>query len=89
MVNNKIIYRIGLLGMGGKLTIEDGFLRYQNPYAHTFRVPLRDISTVAVDDVGWGKAMLKVIGNGVELAKAKMPLTWANECQDWILKNKE
>lgn len=85
---DKKIYRIGFLGMGGKLTIENGLLKFQNPYAHTFRVPLKDIQTVSVDDIGWGKAMLKVIGHGAELAKVKLPSILANRCQEWILANK-
>ena len=86
--SEKKVYRIGGLLAGQTLSIENGFLQYMTAYAHSFRVPLQDISTVAVDDVGWGKAMLKIIGHGTELAKAKMPLTWANKAQAWILENK-
>lgn len=76
------------MAAGGKLTLDGMFLSYRHPYGKTFRVPIKDIQTVTVDVLGWGKGMLKIIGGGTELAKAKMPFTWANKCQDWILANK-
>ncbi|HVW67062.1 MAG TPA: hypothetical protein VHA78_05035 [Candidatus Peribacteraceae bacterium] len=81
-------YRVGGILAGTTLTIENGFLKYKNVYGHAFRVPIQDITTVAVDDVGWGKAMLKIMGQGAELAKVKLPLPWANKAQEWILANK-
>ena len=86
--NEKKMYRVGGILAGTTLIIENGFLYYKNVYGHNFRVPLQDVATVAVDDVGWGKAMLKVIGHGTELAKVKLPLPWANKAQEWILANK-
>lgn len=80
--------RIGLLGAGGKLKIEGGFLNFQHPYGRTFRVQTKDIETVTVDAKGFGKGILKIIGRGAELASAEMPVTWANKCQTWILENK-
>jgi len=76
---------IGLLGAGGKLTIKDSFLNFSHPYGKTFRVRMDDIDTVTVDVIGMGKSELKVIGKGAYLAKVKMPTTWANKCQEWIL----
>ncbi|MFA5232733.1 MAG: hypothetical protein WC410_03645 [Candidatus Paceibacterota bacterium] len=84
----KKVFKIGLLGFGGKLKIENGFLSYQNPYARTFRVQTKDIETVTVDVKGWGKGILKIIGHGAELASAEMPIGWANKSQAWILENK-
>jgi hypothetical protein len=81
--------RIGLLGAGGKLTIKDGFLNYQHPYGRTFKVQLKDIDTVTVDTGSWGKGKLKIIGKGVILVEEKMPISWANKCQGWILNNKD
>lgn len=88
MANDTKKYRIGGLLAGMSLTIENGFLQYKYVYGHSFRVPMKDIETVSVDDVGRGKAMLKVIGRGVELGSAKMPIPWANKAQEWILENK-
>lgn len=88
MTTEKKKYRIGGILAGKTLIIENGFLRYTSAYARTFRVPLADIRTIAVDDAGWGRAWLKIMGNGMELAKIKLPYTWANKAQDWILKNK-
>lgn len=84
----KKVFKIGLLGIGGKLKIENGFLNYQNPYGRTFRVPTKDIETVTVDVKGPGKGVLKIIGHGVELASAEMPTSLANKSQAWILENK-
>lgn len=77
--------KIGLLGAGGTLKIKDGFLSFQHPYGKTFRVMVSDIETVVIDVVGLGQGELKIIGHGAELAKTKMPATWANKCQEWIL----
>lgn len=80
--------KIGLCGAGGKLFIKDGFLSYQHPYGRTFKVLLKDVDTVAVDALGFGSGKLKIIGKGANLAEEKMPISWANQCQEWILKNK-
>lgn len=77
--------KIGLLGAGGTLKIKDGYLSFLNPYGKTFRVMVSDIETVVVDVVSMGQGELKIIGHGTELAKTKMPSTWANKCQEWIL----
>ena len=84
----KVLKIGGFIGAGGKLTIDGLFLSYQHPYGRTFRVPIKDIDTVTVDELGWGKGMLKIIGHGSELASSKMPIPWANKCQEWILANK-
>jgi len=81
------MYNIGLFGAGGKLRIENDFLSFQHPYGRTFSVPIKDIETVTIDTKGWGKGILKVIGKGVVLATAEMPITQANKCQKWILEN--
>jgi len=85
---NKKVYRVGLLGAGGKLTIKDGFLEFKHPYARTFRVAVQNIDTVTVDVKSRGSGILKIIGQGTTLAQAKMPIIWANKCQSWILENK-
>lgn len=80
--------QIGLLGAGGKLKFEAGFLSFQHPYGRAFRVLVKDIETVVIDVKGLGKGILKIIGHGTELASAEMPIAWANKCQAWILENK-
>lgn len=81
-------FRVGGILGGKTLIIENGFLEFKDVYSHNFRVLLKDVTTVSVDGVGWGKAILKVIGNGAELAQVKLPLPWANKAQQWILENK-
>jgi hypothetical protein len=77
-------FNIGIFGAGGKLLIDTDFLSFSHPYGRTFRVRITDIETVTVDSVGLGKGELKIIGKGTELAKVKMPIPWANKCQEWI-----
>lgn len=90
MNNDKKSYKIGgFLGAGGKLTMDGTFLEFRHPYGRTFRVPLKAITTVTVDQIGLGKGKLKIIGSGAELASTDMPFTWANKCQEWILQNKD
>ncbi|MDP3955902.1 MAG: hypothetical protein Q8Q18_01510 [bacterium] len=86
-MNDKVL-KLGPLGVGGKLKIEQGFLNFSHPYGRTFRVPIKDIETVVVDAKGLGKGILKIIGHGAELASAEMPIRWANKSQAWILENK-
>jgi len=86
-MENKI-FKLGLFGAGGKLTIETGFLNFSHPYGRTFRVPIKNIETVVVDAKGLGKGILKIIGHGAELASVEMPIRWANKSQAWILENK-
>lgn len=76
---------IGLLGVGGKLVIENGMLRYSHPYGKSFSVLLKDIDTVTLDSAGMGKVALKLIGRGAVLAEAEMPTPWGSKCQAWIL----
>ncbi len=52
------------MAAGGKLALDGMFLSYRHPYGKTFRVPIKDIQTVTVDELGWGKGMLKIIGSG-------------------------
>lgn len=76
---------LGLLGLGGKLTIKNDFLSFKHPYAKNFRVHMPDIETVSVDTKSFGNGMLKIIGKGSVLASSKMPLKWAEASQEWIL----
>jgi len=80
-------FNIGLLGMMGKLSLENGFLKFSNPYAKRFNVRVSDIETVTVDALNFGKAKLKIIGKGSVLAETDLPVTWAEKCQQWILGN--
>jgi|GEM_PF-1547097 len=80
--------KIGLFGVGGKLTIKDGYINYSHPYGKFFRVKVDDIETVAIDSLKFGKCELKIVGRGTDLAKVEMPLGWASKCQEWILSQK-
>jgi len=77
----------GFLGAGGKLIIEDEFLKYKHPYGKRFSVRLNDVDTVSTDALRGGKAKLKIIGKGTVLAEIDMPIPWAEKCQKWILNN--
>lgn len=85
---DKKTYKIGLLGAGGKLEINNNFLSYSHPYGKTFKVLVSDIETVVISPKGFGNSILKVIGKGAELAAVDMPTSWADKCQEWILSNK-
>lgn len=78
-------YKIGALGLGGKITIDDTYLKFQGYYGAAFRVPLNQVQTVSVDAAHFGKSYLRIMGAGSELASTKLPTTWANNAQDWIL----
>ena len=86
--DEKKVLKLGLLSAGGKLTIDNGFLRYQHPYGSRFEVMLKDIQTVTIDMGSFGKSALRIVGAGTELANVTMPTTWAQKCRDWILANK-
>lgn len=75
--------------MGGKLEIKNGFLSYLSPYANkNFSIQLSDIKTVSLAPGGMGKFLIKIVGQGTDLASLKMPFAWAKKCQEWILANK-
>ncbi len=87
-MENKIL-KIGLFSAGGKFKIENGFLSYHSPYANkNWRVNISDIATVSLAPAGPGKFLLKIIGQGTDLASMTLPFTWASKCQGWILDNK-
>lgn len=87
-MENKIL-KIGLLGTGGKLEINNGFLSYISPYANkNFNIKLSDISTVALAPGGMGKYLMKIVGQGTDLVSLKLPFPWATKCQEFILANK-
>lgn len=82
-------FNIGLLGIMGKLAIDNGFLKFSNPYAKRFNVRVSDIETVTVDTLNFGKAKLKIVGKGSVLAETDLPVNWAEKCQRWILSQTE
>ena len=82
------VLKLGLLSAGGKLTIDNGFLRYQHPYGARFEVLVKDIQTVTIDIQSASKTALRIVGAGTELANVTMPAPWAQKCRDWILANK-
>lgn len=86
MANSKL--KLGLLGAGGKLIHENGYIDFSHPYGKKFKVRTADIETVTIDTIGMGKGKLKIIGKGATLAEVEMPINWANKAQEWILNQK-
>lgn len=82
-------FKLGLLGIGGKVTIDDSFLKYSagGPLGKKFRVALKDITAVSVQESHWGNSYVKILGNGTELASTRIPANWAFKLQDWLLEN--
>lgn len=87
----KKVCKLGLLGSGGKLWIEDGFVNYRGMYGGYFKVRCADIQAVNVDMEGKmlsTKAKLRLIGAGVDLANVSMYRNLAEQARDWIISNK-
>ncbi len=81
-------YRAGGLLAGQTFTIDDGMLKFQGPYGKRFAVPISQIDTVTTDSAkGMGKAKLKIVGNGTELASIDLPAIWVSKTQEWLLQN--
>lgn len=90
-MTEKKVLKLGLLGSGGKIWIEDGFVSYKGMYGGYFKVRLADIQAVNVDMGGKmisTKATLRLIGAGVDLAAIEMYRNIAEQARDWILENK-
>lgn len=75
----------------GKVWIEDGYVIYRGTYGGHFKVRLADIQIVNADMGGRSlstKAILRLIGGGVDLAAVEMNRLAAEQARDWILANK-
>ena len=86
----KKVHKLGFLGAGGKLWIEDGFVCYRGMYGGHFKVRLADVQIVNADMEGKllsTKATLRLIGGGVDLAAVRMTRPFAEEARDWIIGN--
>jgi hypothetical protein len=87
----KKVCKLGLLGSGGKLWIEDGLVSYHGMYGGYFKVRCADIQVVNVDMGGKmiaTKAILRLIGSGVDLASVTMYRNLAEQARDWIIESK-
>jgi hypothetical protein len=84
-----IKFRPGGAFAGQTFAMDDSDLSYQSAYGKSFRVRRADIGTVVVDAVGAGKARLKIIGHGTDLASVELPTTWAEKARTWILDHRE
>ncbi len=82
---SKARFRPGGLLSGQVFTLDDQFLSYKNAYGKYATVPRSSIQTVTVDAKGWGKSILKIIGQGTELASIQMPHPWAAKTQKWLI----
>ena len=81
-------YRMGGILAGQTLTIDKDILKYQSAYGKRFSVPISQIDSITVDTAkGTGKAKLKIVGNGTELASVDVPAPWASKAQAWLMDN--
>jgi hypothetical protein len=81
----KKVFRPGTFLSGQTLVVDEAFVRFTAVYGKGFRVPRSEVETVTVDTSRWGRGLLKLVGRGVELAKAEMPLPWCYQAQKWLL----
>lgn len=72
-------------GLFGKMKIKNGYVEYSSPYARSVRVRLADIETVTIDQRGWGKTELRIVGKGTDLAKIPFSGNAGNKYQEWLL----
>lgn len=70
---------------GQVFTLDDKLFSYKNAYGKTATVPRSAIQTVTIDTKGRGKAILKIIGAGTDLASIELPNPWATKAQAWLL----
>lgn len=69
-----------------KFKSDETWLSYRSPFGKTFRVLKKDISGVSTDDTKPGKCLLRINGNGTQLADVELPKPWAYKAQEFILK---
>jgi hypothetical protein len=70
---------------GQVFTLDDSFFNYKNAYGKYSNVPRNSIKTVVLDTKGRGQSILKIIGEGSELALIPLPHTWALKTQQWLI----
>lgn len=79
--------KIGGFFAGQTLIADETFFEWKGVYGKGFKVPRSAVQAVMVEKSGWGKATLKLVGAGTELAKVEgLPLTWAEQAQAWMMK---
>lgn len=80
-------FRPGGILSGQTFTLDDQVLSYKNAYGKYATVPRKSIQTVVIDAKGRGQSILKLIGQGTELASIQMPQPWAAKTQQWLLQH--
>lgn len=74
------------LGLGNfKFRTDERWLEYKTLFTNYNRILKSDIESVTVTDAKGGNCKLQIVGKGTVLANLKMPVTWANKAQDFIL----
>jgi hypothetical protein len=81
----KETFRPGSILSGQVFTLDEHTLSYKNAYGKMATVPRSAIQTVVIDTKGRGKSILKIIGQGTELAKIELPNPWATKTQAWLI----
>lgn len=81
----KETFRPGTFLSGQVFTLDEHTLSYKNAYGKIATVPRSAIQTVVIDAKGRGKSILKLIGQGTELASVELPNPWAVKTQAWLL----
>lgn len=84
MSEESVCLRIGGILSGQSFVLDSSFLKYKGPYGKTFTVSRSQIEAVAVDTLGRGKGILKIIGKGTTLASITLPVPWAEKAMEWL-----
>lgn len=86
---SKKTFRPGGILSGQTFTLDDQFLSYKNAYGKYTTVPRKSIQSVVIDAKGRGQSILKLVGQGTELASIQMPHPWAAKTQKWLIEQLE
>ncbi len=81
----KKTFRPGGILSGQTFVLDEQFLNYKNAYGKLATVPRKSIQTVVIDVKGRGQSILKLIGQGTELASIQMPNPWTQKTLKWLV----
>lgn len=84
-MGKKEVFHPGSILSGQTFTLDEQFISYRNAYGKYATVPRKAIQAVTVDAKGRGKSVLKLVGQGTELASIELPHPWAAKAQRWLM----
>lgn len=76
-----------MFAFGYRFKTDQNWITYKTVYGKGFKVLRSDVDTISLTDAGMGSRMLQVMGHGSVLAQAKLPRTWADKAQVFLLKD--